>query len=123
MSLEKIVEYSIKWKIKINATKSQAIFFTKKRKSCYIPQSNLTMFGNDIEWSNSVKYLGVFLNTRLTFKDHVSYILNKMNIGIKLLYPLINRKSQLSFENKISILKLIFQAIALYACPTWGNLP
>lgn len=120
LSLDKIVEYSLKWKIKINTTKSQAIFFTKRRKNCYIPQTNLTMFGNEIQWSNSVRYLGVFLNTRLTFNDHVSQIIHKMNIAIKLLYPLINRKSELNFENKISILKSIFQPIALYACPVWG---
>lgn len=119
-ALDEVAKFSEKWKIKINSEKSQAIFFTRKRKTCYIPQSNLIMKGSDIAWSNSVRYLGVFLNTRLTFNDHVSHIINKFNLAIKLLYPLINRKSELNIENKITILKSIFQPIALYACPVWG---
>lgn len=79
------------------------------------------MFCREITWSNSVRYLGVYLNTRLTFSDHVSHIINKMNIAIKLLYPIINRKSELSISNKITILKTIFQSIAIYACPVWGT--
>lgn len=38
-----------------------------------------------------------------------------------MLYPVINRKSNLNIENKITIVKTIFQAIALYACPAWGT--
>lgn len=121
LSLKKIEQYSNKWKIKINTEKSQAIFFTRKRKPCYIPSRNILMFCREITWSNSVRYLGVYLNTRLTFSDHVSHIINKMNIAIKLLYPIINRKSELSISNKITILKTIFQSIAIYACPVWGT--
>lgn len=120
-ALDRIDEFSKKWKIKINAEKSQAIFFTKKRKTCYTPQTNLKMNGRDITWSRSVRYLGVFLNTRLTFNDHVSHIVSKINLAIKLLYPLINRKSELNFENKICIYKSIFLPIALYACNVWGT--
>lgn len=120
-ALDRVDEFSKKWKIKVNAEKSQAIFFTRKRKTCYTPQTNLKMNGRDITWSRSVRYLGVFLNTRLTFNDHVSHIVGKINLAIKLLYPLINRKSELNFENKICIYKSIFQPIALYACPVWGT--
>lgn len=120
-SLEDVVEFSNKWKIKVNTEKSQAIFFTRKRKSCFIPGTNILMNGTEITWSNSVRYLGVFLNKRLTFSDHVTHIIKKMNVAIKLLYPIINRKSELNFSNKITILKTVFQSIALYACPVWGT--
>ena len=59
--------------------------------------------------------------TKLTFAYHVKDIEKKFSIAIKLLYPLINRKSELNRENKLILVKVIFQAILLYVCPAWGS--
>ena len=96
----------MKWKIKINAEKSQAIFFTRKIIPSNLPNSNLFINGTDIPWSNNVRYLGVFLDRTLTFNVHIVHIITKFNLkAIKMLYPLINRKSQLNTCNKITIVK------------------
>lgn len=68
-----------------------------------------------------MKYLGIFLDKKLTFQCHITNIQKKVNMYIKILYPLINRKSTLSNSNKIIILKVIFQSIMLYGCPVWGK--
>ena len=52
--------YFIKIKIKINAEKSQAIFFTRKRSPRNLPNSNLSINDTDIPWSNNVIYLEYF---------------------------------------------------------------
>ena len=65
--------------------------------------------------------MGVFLDRTLTFNAHIVHIITKFNLAIKMLYPvIINRKSELTTYNKITIVKTVFQAIALYACPVWG---
>lgn len=124
-SLSRAVEilhnYYNKWKIKLNDEKFQAIFFTRKRKSCYLPSSQLKINGKDIAWERSVKYLGIHLDTKLTFSDHINSTLKKIGIAIKLLYPFINRNSTLTNDNKIIIFKVIFQAILLYGSPVWGK--
>lgn len=67
-----------------------------------------------------VKYLGVIFDTKLTYGDHVKSITEKVSKAIKMLYPLINRNSNLSKENKLIIYDHIFLSIILYACPAWG---
>lgn len=118
-ALNKLVQYYDKWKLKLNYDKTQYIFFTRKRKNCFLPSSNLTINGVDICWSENVKYLGIHLDRKLTFQYHITTIQNKVNLYIKILYPLINRKSSLSNFNKITILKVVFQSIILYGCPAW----
>jgi len=120
-ALFKIDDYFKKWKIKINASKTQTIFFTRKRSSRFLPVRNLSYEGNEILWSSSIKYLGVELDKKLTFANHIRSIKSKVNLAIKILYPLINRKSKLNIANKIIILKVVFQPLILYACPAWGT--
>ena len=121
-ALDSIVSYFKKWKIKLNASKTQAIFFTRRRSFVYLPNSKVISDGHEIQWMSNVRYLGVHLDPKLTFQCHVSNIIKKINISIKLLYPLINRKSFLSTENKIILVKVIFQSIILYACPVWEGI-
>lgn len=79
----------------------------------------LKVDGIEFPWSSTVKYLGVVLDQKVIFKDHISHVINKVNVTLKILYPLINRRPNLSIENKILILKLIFHAILFYAAPFW----
>ena len=58
--------------------------------------------------------------TKLTFAYHVKDTEKKFSIAIKLLYHLIKIKAELNRENKLILVKVIFQAILLYACPAWG---
>lgn len=109
-----LVDYFNKWKIKLNAGKVQSIFFSRKRKSCYLPSNPLNVCGVRVDWKPSVKYLGIHLDEKLTFKEHISNTINKVNIATKMLYLFINRKSILCSFNKIVIHKVIFQAILLY---------
>lgn len=44
-----------------------------------------------------------------------------MNVTTRLLYPFINRKSDLSIENKKLIIKTIFHPILFYAAPAWHD--
>lgn len=120
-SLDDVINYFNKWKILVNPTKTQAIYFTRKRKHCFLPSSNITINGIIVPWETKVKYLGVMLDKKMLFNEHVGYTLNKLNITTKMLYPFINRKSLLSIENKLIIFKVIFQSIILYGAPLWHD--
>ena len=72
--------------------------------------------GARIPWSDKIKYLGAHLDTKLTFAYHVKDTEKTFSTAIKLFYPLINRKSELNRENKLILVKVIIQAILLYAC-------
>ena len=84
MALKNLKSYFNKWNI-INPENTKAIYFTRKRKSWFLPQSPLRFMDHDISWEDSVKYLGIILDP-----NKLSYIM----------YPLINRKSFLNIDNK-----------------------
>lgn len=117
-ALSILIKYFDKWKISINGEKSQAIYFTRKRKECFTPQNNIVINNMEIQWEQKVKYLGVILDTKMKFKDHIPFVINKVNLLIKMLYPFINRKSHLSLTNKMLIFKSIFQSAMYYVWRT-----
>lgn len=112
-----IFKYYNKWKIKINVRKTEAIIFTKRRPiiNCSVNFNNHT-----IEWSSSVKYLGLILDPKLTFTKHVNYVSNKALSLLLKYYPLLNRNSMLSKENKLNIYKVLVRPAMMHACPVWS---
>lgn len=107
-----------KWKIRANEGKTEAIIFTKRRP---VVNKNITVNNKTIEWSQSVKYLGVILDSRLTFTKHIDTQCNKA-IGILVkLFPLLNRKSNLNIKNKLLLYKTIIRPVLTYAAPVWSN--
>jgi Reverse transcriptase (RNA-dependent DNA polymerase)/Endonuclease-reverse transcriptase len=121
LHLNSISEYCNKWKIKINASKTQAIYFSRATKN--IPQricaEKIVLDGNRIPWSNEVKYLGVTLDKTLTFNSHVTKSIEKANLAFKILYSFLNRRSKLCVPNKLLLYKLCIRPILCYGIETW----
>jgi hypothetical protein len=57
--------------IKINEEKTQAIYFSHKRRP---PESHLKLNGRIILFVNSVKYLGVIFDIKITWRLHIEMI-------------------------------------------------
>ena len=58
----------------------------------------------------------------MTFKKHIEYVRERANVAMKILYPLISRKSKLHLTNKLLIYKLAIRPIFTYACPAFINI-
>jgi len=74
-SLEGLNNYFKKWKIKINQEKTEAIIFTKRRQPLPLPLKSEQ--GDKITWKESVKYLGVHLDSKLKFNKHITELRSK----------------------------------------------
>jgi len=59
------------WRIAINVSKSTAIIFARAGRR-FIQPRLVTLFGEPIEWVDRTRYLGVTLDTRLTWSPHTS---------------------------------------------------
>lgn len=115
-----LIRYYRKWKIKINDSKTEAIFFKTRR---HLPLSDISdSVGSDIAWKDKVKYLGLTLDTRLRWGPHITSIRNKALATMASLYPIFNRNSSLSIKNKLIILKSIIRPILVYGAPVWSNI-
>ena len=105
-----------------NPVKTQALFISRKTATRNLPNNNSLMVANvPVKWSENVKYLGMLIDRRLTFKDHINYSIEKFNKTFKLLYSLLHRKSKLSITNKLLLYILILRSLLIYASPVWFN--
>ncbi|GFW76883.1 RNA-directed DNA polymerase from mobile element jockey [Trichonephila clavipes] len=104
------------WRIAINVNKSQAIVFRKHGRS-KIPNT-LYLFDEEIEWVNVVRYLGLFLDSPLTYRQHTKYICDKFWTKIHLSISLIGRRSPLS--HKVLLYKQVLRPVLTYAATVWG---
>jgi hypothetical protein len=106
------------WNITINPLKTSAIIFTNKPKSV---SNKLKIKNNTINWSPSIKYLGVHLDNKLTFSKHIDYISKNFKMARYLLYPIISHNSPLSLSNKTFVYKTYLRPIITYASPIWAS--
>ena len=68
-----------------------------------------------------VKYLGLHLDTHLTWKLHIKSIVEKIQKTRRQMHWLTSRKSKLNIENKLKIYKTIIKPIRTYGIPLWGT--
>ncbi|GFT21219.1 probable RNA-directed DNA polymerase from transposon X-element [Trichonephila clavipes] len=80
----------------------------------------LTLFDDNIQWVPVVKYLGLHIDSRLTFKKHIDYLSEKFWGKISLAISLVGRRSPLSLENKVILYKQILRPVITYGSPVWG---
>ena len=123
---EHLIEFSRwchRWNIRVNADKSQHITFTLNKANCPPVQINGQYV---IEQppprgeAPSVKYLGLRLDRRLTFAPHIKRLRKDLNVTRKRLYHILNSKSQVTLENKVTIYKSILKPKWMYCCSLWG---
>ncbi|GFY09819.1 uncharacterized protein TNCV_3697811 [Trichonephila clavipes] len=67
-----------------------------------------------------MKYLGLHIDSRLTFKKHIDYLAQKFWGRIHLAISLVGRRSHLSLENKVILYKQILRPFIAYGSPVWG---
>jgi hypothetical protein len=106
------------WRISINPSKTSAIFFSNR---CIKYAPKLQILGTQINWSPSIKYLGVIIDRNLNFSAHVNYAVNRTKAVGHLLFPMINSKSPLSIQTKLYIFKSYMRPILTYASPAWAS--
>ncbi|GBM50387.1 putative RNA-directed DNA polymerase from transposon BS [Araneus ventricosus] len=80
----------------------------------------LSFFNEDLTWDKEVKYLGLILDVKLTFRSHLKYNTEKFWAKVHLLIPLIGRRSSLTLENKLLLFKQVLRPILTYAAQIWG---
>uniref|UniRef100_A0A2M4CVF1 Putative reverse transcriptase-like protein n=1 Tax=Anopheles darlingi TaxID=43151 RepID=A0A2M4CVF1_ANODA len=119
--IARYMAYCTSWKLKVNENKTEAVFFSRCTSLRKLPKKGLKIQSYEIPWKNQVKYLGVYLDKRLTFKHHVDAKLLAGSKAIRALYSFINRKSKLSTQNQILLYKAIVRPIITYAAPVWAD--
>jgi len=67
----------------------------------------------------TVKYLGINLDCRLTWKPHIHKKRKQLGLLLQRMYWIMGRKSKLSLTNKLPIYKIILNPIWTYGISLW----
>ncbi|KAJ3616221.1 hypothetical protein Zmor_011984 [Zophobas morio] len=89
------------WGVNIKGTRSNAILISRR----FITEPPpLTLEGVKISWSSQAKYLGVIIDKRLPWRQHVEFITTKVKALIHTSNPLLFAKSTMSLRNKLHLM-------------------
>lgn len=113
----KVVKFFMKWRTNVNIGKTESIIFTKRR-PCLKPE--IKIVNTKLPWAHNIKYLGIFLDSKLNFTFHTQKTAEKGIGALLTLYPLINKKSYISTQNKLLIYKTIVRSMITYGCQIWS---
>lgn len=116
--LDIFMRWAHKWKIKINENKTIAVHFIKKARQT--PPPPLKINNKEIEWKSDAKYLGVTMDSGMTYGKHIMETKNKIRQLRGRLYPLLNRNSQLNLQNKTTIIKMVVIPVITYGSEAWA---
>ena len=86
---------------------------------CISKPRPVQLFGGQIQWVDTARYLGVFLYIRLTWSTYISQVRKKRAQSLGVLGPLLNRGSGLSIRNGVLLYKLLIRPMMDHACPVW----
>jgi hypothetical protein len=78
------------------------------------------IFDENIAWTGETKCLGVTLDSKLTYRTHISCILQKVNNRPRQLFPILNKSSTININLALIIYKSLIRSILTYASPVWG---
>ena len=76
VSLNNVSIWASRWKMLLATDKTQSITFKKKNKIKF-PKLNVQVNNVQIQEADNVKYLGLILDSGLTFQKHVNYVYGK----------------------------------------------
>ena len=116
--LNKLYQWGEGKNLKFNPTKTVAVLFSKKHKS---KPKFLKLGGQLIKHETEVKYLGVTLDKRLSWRSQIN---DKINTCKAMLLNITN-KYRHTHKAKPKLMKWIYTGVIrpklTYACLAWGN--
>jgi hypothetical protein len=89
------------WLIKVNETKSAQVTFTNRKTDCPV----VTINGTQLPVKFEVKYLGLILDQKLTWRPHITAKKTQMNLKLRQMNWLIGSKSKLTIKTNCSYTK------------------
>ena len=103
-------------RLALNVSKTNFVIFSAVNK----PLKPVTILINRhvIEQKEYIKYLGVLIDAKLTFKQHISAVSKKISRTIGLMYKL---RHYVSKKILVMLYYSLIHPFLIYAVPVWGN--
>jgi hypothetical protein len=113
-----LLKYFAKWKLRLNAHKTEPILFSKRHPCLPDP---VKLDNASVRWASDVKCLGLLLDPKLLYTKHLCTVSNKATGTLCNIYSLLNRDSTLTQTSKLTLYKLLIRSLLTYATPVWNT--
>ena len=114
--LLKLQDWFTLWKIRLNHDKSKHITFTLRKNTC----PPVYIDNNQIPQTDTVLYLGLTFDRRMTWGPHVKMKRMTLNKRLKLLYSLFAKSSKLKLKQKLNTYTYLLKPIWTYSSQIYG---
>ena len=115
VELDKVYSWLVSNKLTLNINKSKYMIVSKKR---LIPQLKIYLNGTELEKCESYKYLGVYIDSKLNWKDHIDHITSKI---AKSCGALAKIRHYVDTNTIVNIFHALVNSYARYGIIVWGN--
>jgi len=121
IELRKISAWAKDNKTRFNDQKSKVMLMTRRKRR---ERKDLEIYLNNkpLKQVNNLKYLGVIIDSKLTFRDHINHVTEKCT---KLIFTL-SKSAKLTWGLNHAALKTIYTGgilpLLLYGAPVWANI-
>ena len=120
-AIKTIHNWTVSVGFKLSVEKTQAIMFYKNSRWKQNQDIALKLGDTQIQFSDTVKFLGLVFDTHLNWKAHVAYVKNKCNSALNLML----RLSHTTWGARRHTLLMIYKALILskldYGSPIYGS--
>ena len=117
--LNRFLNYFNLNKLSINLSKTKYMIYPPNKHNTRQTETQVVKMNNDtIEKVNSIKFLGVILNSKLTWEEHKQYLFRKISKTIGIIYKC---KDIMTETEQINMYKTFIQSNFMYAIEAWGH--
>ena len=119
--LDAVARWAADWRLKLNASKCKAFKITLRRKFI---DSSYTIDGTKLENVKTIRDLGVLLDQKLTFEDHVNATVAKANRALGLLIRTLqsaSRRCNFSKRSALAAFNANVRPILEYCSVIWAG--
>ena len=118
LDLKSLYKWLLANKISLNCSKTELIFFHKPGHPIQNFNFNIKINGHKIIPSDSIKYLGIYLDTTLSGNAHCEILSNKLKRANGMLSKI---RHYVPSDELRSIYHSIFSSHMVYGCQIWGQ--
>lgn len=86
-----------------------------------LPQAPLNLDGAAIEFSSVIRYLGVHIDRKLLFRQHICIARSKAIAAFRAIYGMVSKTSLLSTKTKLLLYKSIVRPIMCWGAEIWRH--
>lgn len=105
-------------KLSVNVSKTKCIIFRSNRSRTNIESIQIKIHNKVIERVENIKFLGIYLDESLNFKQHIEFLIKELSKYVGLFYKL---RYDLPFDALLTLYRSLFESHLNYCNIIWCN--